>query len=67
VDVAELGDEELAHSATLKLGLCSNNSTSYQLSALENVTLPMVYAGVNTDVRRDRAMAALKRVGLRIG
>jgi len=32
---------------------------------LENVTL-MVYAGVNTDVRRDRAMAALKRVGLRI-
>jgi len=26
--------------------------------------LPMVYAGVNADVRRDRATSALKRVGL---
>jgi putative ABC transport system ATP-binding protein len=33
-------------------------------SALENVELPMVYAGVNAAERRDRAMAALRLVGL---
>jgi putative ABC transport system ATP-binding protein len=35
-----------------------------QLSALENVMLPMVYAGVPLVERRRRATAALERVGL---
>ena len=33
-------------------------------SALENVELPMVYAGVNSATRRAKAMAALQQVGL---
>ena len=33
-------------------------------SAVENVELPMVYAGVKAPERRERAMAALQRVGL---
>ena len=33
-------------------------------SALENVELPMVYAGVKAPERRTRALAALQRVGL---
>lgn len=33
-------------------------------SAVENVELPMVYAGVKASARRDKAMAALQRVGL---
>ena len=33
-------------------------------SALENVELPMVYSGVKAVVRRERAMAALQKVGL---
>jgi len=33
-------------------------------SALENVELPMVYAGVNGGTRRKRALAALQQVGL---
>jgi putative ABC transport system ATP-binding protein len=33
-------------------------------SALENVELPMVYGGVKAPERRERAMAALQRVGL---
>ena len=33
-------------------------------SALENVELPMVYSGVKTALRRERAMAALQKVGL---
>ncbi len=33
-------------------------------SALENVELPMVYAGIKGDTRREKAKAALARVGL---
>jgi putative ABC transport system ATP-binding protein len=33
-------------------------------SALENVELPMIYAGIRPAERRQRAMAALQRVGL---
>jgi putative ABC transport system ATP-binding protein len=33
-------------------------------SALENVELPMVYSGTKAAVRRERAMAALQKVGL---
>lgn len=33
-------------------------------SALENVELPMVYAGIHSAERRDKAKAALARVGL---
>jgi putative ABC transport system ATP-binding protein len=33
-------------------------------SALENVELPMLYAGVKAAARRERALAALARVGL---
>ena len=33
-------------------------------SALENVELPMVYAGIKSEVRREKAKAALERVGL---
>lgn len=33
-------------------------------SALENVELPMVYAGIKSEARREKAKAALARVGL---
>jgi ABC-type lipoprotein export system ATPase subunit len=33
-------------------------------SAIENVELPMVYSGIKAAVRRERAMAALDKVGL---
>lgn len=65
VNAAGLGDVELAHIRNLKIGFVFQQFHLLpQLSALENVVLPMVYAGVNTDERRDRAMEALKRVGL---
>jgi len=35
-----------------------------QLSALDNVMLPMIYAGVPPEERRERARQALERVGL---
>lgn len=35
-----------------------------QLTAVENVVLPMIYAGVSDAERESRAIAALKRIGL---
>jgi putative ABC transport system ATP-binding protein len=35
-----------------------------QIDALANVELPMVYAGIDRKKRREKALAALKRVGL---
>ncbi len=65
VDVAGLSDAELAHVRNLKIGFVFQQFHLLpQLTALENVMLPMVYAGVEANVRRDRAIAALQRVGL---
>lgn len=65
LDVAQLGNAELAHIRNLKIGFVFQQFHLLpQLSALENVMLPMVYAGVTTAERRDRAIVALQRVGL---
>lgn len=65
VDVSRLGDAELANIRNIKLGFVFQQFHLLpQLSALENVMLPMVYAGVPNNERRDRAAEALTRVGL---
>ena len=65
VDVAGLSDDELAHVRNRKLGFVFQQFHLLpQLSALENVMLPMVYAGIPTPERRERAAEALTRVGL---
>ncbi len=65
VDVAQLNDADLAHNRNLKIGFVFQQFHLLpQLTALENVMLPMVYAGVKTEERRDRAIVALKQVGL---
>jgi putative ABC transport system ATP-binding protein len=65
VDVSGLGDSELAKIRNLKIGFVFQQfHLLSQLTALENVTLPMVYAGISSNERRERAMLALKRVGL---
>lgn len=65
VDVARLSDSELAHIRNRKLGFVFQQFHLLpQLSALENVMLPMVYAGISSKERKDRAAEALTRVGL---
>ncbi|MCM0593864.2 MAG: ABC transporter ATP-binding protein [Gloeotrichia echinulata DEX184] len=65
LDVAQMGDVELANIRNQKLGFVFQQfHLLRQLSALENVMWPMVYAGVQPDQRRDRAVEALQRVGL---
>ena len=65
VDVAYLNDTELARIRNLKIGFVFQQFHLLpQLSALENVMMPMVYAGVKTAERLDHALMALTRVGL---
>lgn len=65
VDVSGLADSDLAKIRNLKIGFVFQQfHLLAQLTALENVMLPMVYAGVPNAERRERATAALTRVGL---
>ena len=65
IAVSGLTDSELATIRNRKLGFVFQQFHLLpQISALENVMLPMVYAGVPQSERRDRAMEALTRVGL---
>lgn len=64
-DVSKLGDDELADIRNRKLGFVFQQFHLLpHLSALENVMLPAIYAGVTPEERRDRAAAALERMGL---
>ncbi len=64
-DVATLDDDALAHIRNRNLGFVFQQFHLLpQLTALENVILPMLYAGLEKQERRDRAVAALTKVGL---
>jgi len=63
--VEHLSDDQLADLRNRELGFVFQQFHLLQeLTALENVMLPMVYAGVPASERRERAVAALERVGL---
>jgi putative ABC transport system ATP-binding protein len=65
LDVSTISDSELAKIRNRNLGFVFQQFHLLpQLSALENVTLPMVYAGVANSERKERAAEALTRVGL---
>ncbi len=64
-DVSGLSGKRLAYVRNRKIGFVFQSFNLLpKLSALQNVELPMVYAGVKSAERRKRAMAALERVGL---
>lgn len=65
VDVAQLTAEELAFLRCHKIGYIfqSYNLINY-MTALENVTTPMVFGGVQPDEARRRGMELLELVGL---
>jgi putative ABC transport system ATP-binding protein len=64
-DVAKLESNQLAAIRNQNIGFVfqSFNLLEYA-SALDNVALPLVYAGVNTKQRKQRAAALLEQVGL---
>jgi putative ABC transport system ATP-binding protein len=65
VDVGGLGRDNLAGIRNKKLGFVFQGfNLLSRTSALENVELPMLYDGLSAKERRQRAMEALRSVGL---
>lgn len=66
IDVSKIKDEELCKIRNVKIGFVfqSFNLLS-KLTALENVELPLIYAGVGKKEREEKAKEVLKKVGLR--
>ena len=64
-DISKCTEDEISDIRLNKLGFVFQN---FQLlpkeTAVENVELPLTYAGVSREERRERAIYALKRVGL---
>ena len=65
VDVAQLDAYELAWLRCRKIGYIFQTFNIIPvMTALENVTLPMIFAGMTTDEARDKGVELLTRVGL---
>ena len=65
VDIAQLDAFELAWLRCRKIGYIFQTFNLIPvMSALENVTLPMTFAGLTTDEARDKGMGLLEKVGL---
>ena len=64
-EVATLSDDELAVTRNRKIGFVFQNfNLLARMSSLQNVALPMVYAGVPQKERLEKATKALTMVGL---
>ena len=65
IDVSHMTDNDLADIRNKQIGFVFQTFNLLpRSSALENVALPLVYAGVNKEDREARAMKALQDVGL---
>jgi putative ABC transport system ATP-binding protein len=65
IDIGNLERDELAGIRNKKIGFIFQGFNLLpRASAIENVELPMLYDGISVKERRQRAMAALKSVGL---
>ncbi|HOA54645.1 MAG: ABC transporter ATP-binding protein [Acetivibrionales bacterium] len=65
VSISELDDAELANIRNRKIGFVFQSFNLLpKMNALQNVELPMVYAGAGKKERREKALEALDKVGL---
>ena len=65
-DVSDMSDDQLAQIRNRMIGfIFQQYNLLPKLNLLENVELPLLYAGVGREERRERAMASLERVGLK--
>ena len=65
IDVSTMGDDQQAEIRNKMLGfIFQQYNLIPKLSVLENVELPLLYAGIGGEERRERALRSLERVGL---
>jgi putative ABC transport system ATP-binding protein len=65
IDVSRMADNELAEVRNHKIGFVFQTFNLLpRMTALRNVELPLIYSSVSKRERRQRAMEALRRVGL---
>ena len=65
VDVSTMDDDELAEIRNKMLGfIFQQYNLIPKLTVLENVELPLLYAGLNPNDRHERATKSIERVGL---
>ncbi len=65
LEVSTMGDDELARVRNREIGFVFQTFNLLpRATALHNVELPLIYAGVKARTRRERAANALTRVGL---
>lgn len=64
-NISEHPDKELAHIRNKEIGFIFQSfNLMPRMTVLENVTLPLIYAGVGLKERNERATEALAKVGL---
>ena len=64
-DVSEMDDNDLAEVRNREIGFVFQTFNLLPRSnALHNVELPLIYAGMDSESRRDKALQALSNVGL---
>jgi putative ABC transport system ATP-binding protein len=64
-DVSKMTDDELAEVRNQEIGFVFQQFNLLpRLSAVENVALPLIYAGISKKERTERAMEALRKVAL---
>ncbi|PGO22390.1 macrolide ABC transporter ATP-binding protein [Bacillus cereus] len=64
-NISSMSEAKLAHIRNEEIGFVFQNFMLLpRLTALQNVELPLIYAGVDKKERRERALAALTKVGL---
>lgn len=65
-DVSQMNDDEQAEIRNKKLGfIFQQYNLITKLNVLQNVELPLLYAGLSEKEQEERALASLERVGLR--
>lgn len=65
INVSEMSDSELAEVRNKQIGFVFQTFNLLpRLTALENVALPLVYAGMNKQQRTEKAMSVMEKVGL---
>ena len=65
-DVSDMSDDQLADIRNKMIGfIFQQYNLLPKLNLLENVELPLLYAGVGREERRERAMESLEKVGLK--